>query len=185
MTTLSDTELFEHLRMATPGAGVAFTELYRRHHHWAYAYCLKVLGREEEAKDVFQETFIRVYRTAPQSETAVTNVAGLIMRICRNLCLNVQRDRKTTVEIEDIHLVVDTHHHYEKDELLDLIDAALDCLDAEDREVFVLRMYHDISYDEISRQTGLTVAAVKNRVWRAKSRIKVLLAPVLSEFDRL
>ena len=185
ITSMTDTELYDDVRLQTKEAGASFTELYRRHQQWTYAYCLKVIGREDDAKDVFQETFVRLYRTAPSMTTPVTNVPGLIMRIARNLCLNHRRDQKETVEIEDIHLVVDTHHQYEKDELLELIRTALACLDEDYREVFVMRLYQDMSYDEIASLTGHSAAAVKTKVWRAKQRIQDLLAPVLAEFERL
>jgi RNA polymerase sigma-70 factor (ECF subfamily) len=185
MTMLSDTDLFEDVRLGTANAAAAFTELYRRHQQWTYAYCLKVIGREDDAKDVFQETFVRFYRSAPTCKEPVANVPGLIMRIARNLCLNHRRDRKETVEIEEMHLVVDAHHQYEHDELLELIQAALACLDVEYREVFVMRLYQDMPYDEIAELTGQSVSAVKTKVWRAKQRIQDLLAPVLAEFERL
>ncbi len=181
----TDTELYDELRKGSASASSAFAELYRRHQHWAYAYCLKVIGREDDAKDVFQETFIRFYRSAPESTSPVANVPGLIMRIARNLCLNLRRDSKDTIELDDMHLVVDVHHQYEKDELLDLIGTALNCLEAEYREAFVLRLYHDMSYDEIATLTSQTIPAVKNKVWRAKERVKQLLAPVLAEFERI
>lgn len=185
LSSYSDTDLFGLLQRKAAEAEQAFAELYRRHQQWMYAYILRVVGSADEAKDIFQETFIRIVRTAPESKEPVANVAGLLMRTARNLCLNHLRDRKQTVELEDIHLVADQRGHYERDELLGLIATALDTLDTEYREAFVMRLYHDLSYDEIAELTNSTVPAVKNRVWRAKDRIKQLLAPVLAEFERL
>lgn len=184
-TTPTDTELFGLLQRRAAEAEQAFGELYQRHQQWVFAYVLKVVGSVDEAKDIFQETFIRIVRTAPDTKEPVQNVAGLLMRIARNLCLNHLRDRKETVEIEDLHLVADQRGHYERDELLGLISVALDTLDVEYREAFVMRLYHDLPYDEIAEITKTTVPTVKNRVWRAKDRIKHLLAPVLAEFERL
>lgn len=185
LSHISDTDLYGVLQGNKKNTDRAFAELYRRHQQWVYAYVLKVVGNEDEAKDVFQETFIRFVRNAPTSKDAVQNVSGLLMRIARNLCLNHVRDRKETVELDELHLVHDQRGHYERDELLGLIAAALDTLDVEYREAFVMRLYHDISYDEIAEITGTTVPTIKNRVWRAKERIKHLLAPVLAEFERI
>lgn len=181
----SDSELFGLLQRRAAESEQAFGELYRRHRQWIYAYCLKVVGREDDAKDMFQETFVRFVRSAPDQQRSVGNVAGLLMRIARNLCLNHIRDRRETVTIEDYHMIVDGQHTYEHDELLRLLDAALDCLDTEYREAFVMRLYHDLPYEEIAAITETTVAAAKNRVWRAKERVKHLLSPVLAEFERL
>lgn len=185
LSARTDTELYGLLQHNAAQAEQAFGELYARHQQWVFAYVLKVVGDEDDAKDVFQETFIRFVRSAPSSKEAVANVPGLLMRIARNLCLNHVRDRKETVELDDLHLVSDQRGHYERDELLGLISTALDTLDVEYREAFVMRLYHDMSYDEIAEITKTTVPTAKNRVWRAKERIKHLLAPVLAEFERL
>ena len=185
VTALTDSELFGLLQRQAAEAEQAFAELYRRHQQWVYAYILKIVGREDDAKDIFQEVFIRIARSAPTQKEVVANVAGLIMRTARNLCLNYLRDRKETIELTEFHLIADQRGHYERDELLGLITTALDTLDVEYREAFVMRLYHDLSYEEIAEITSTTIPTVKNRVWRAKERIKQLLAPVLSEFERL
>ncbi len=186
LTSHTDTELFGMMQRQADRAEQAFGVLYERHRQWVYAYILKVTGRADEAADVFQEVFLRLVRAAEQNRSEeVANLPGLLMRITRNLCLNHVRDRKEMVELEDLHLVTDQQSTYERDELLGLISMALDTLEVEYREAFVMRLYHDLSYDEIARVTGSTVPAAKNRVWRAKERIKQLLAPVLAEFERL
>ncbi|MBI3257902.1 MAG: RNA polymerase sigma factor [Ignavibacteriae bacterium] len=182
-TSYSDTVLFDALKRAKPESEYAFAELYNRYNQRIYSYCLKVTGNADEARDIFQETFIRFFRSAAQ-EAEIENVGGFVMRIARNLCLNYNRDKKETIAIEDFHLTYNPLN-YEQEELLGLVQTALEYLDYEYREVFVMRQYHDLSYEEIAEITGDTIPALKNRVWRAKEKIKHILSPYIADISKL
>lgn len=175
----TDTELLGMLRASHDDAERAFAELYNRYAQKLYLYCRKVLGNETDAHDVFQETWMR-FHTAAKGGTKVENAVGYIFRIARNLCLNRRRTTVTFVEFE--HTMVSTHDKpYEQKELLSLVDRALDVLDMEYREAFVLHEMEGMTYDEIAIITGDTVPALRNRVWRARKQIRKLLSPFLAE----
>jgi RNA polymerase sigma-70 factor (ECF subfamily) len=72
---------------------------------------------------------------------------------------------------------------YEQRELLQILATSLELLDTEQKDAFVLRMYQGLSYNEISKITGDSVSAVKNRVWRAKEKIKEILTPYLEDLS--
>ncbi len=182
-TAYSDSQLFDVLRRSSGAESeYAFGELYHRYNQRIYAYCLKVTGNSDEARDIFQETFVRFFKSAAH-ESSIENVGGFLMRIARNLCLNYNRDKKETVAIEEFHLTVHGHH-YEQEELLTLIHTALEYLDFEYRDAFVMRQYHDMSYEEIADITGDSIPALKNRVWRAKEKIKQILSPYIADISK-
>jgi len=112
------------------------------------------------------------------------NIGGYIITIARNLCLNYKRDRKQLESFEDYMNLSqnDTQESMDNKEQLELIQSALDKLPIEYREAFVLRQYQGYSYQEIADITGDTDSTVKNRVWRAKEKIKSLLAPYLKDY---
>lgn len=175
----TDAELFGMIRAPHTEAERAFAELYNRYAQKLYLYCRKVLGNETDAHDVFQETWMR-FHTAAQRGTGVENIGGYIFRIARNLCLNRRRSTTTFVELE--HTMMTAHDKpYEQKELLSLVDRALDVLDMEYREAFVLHEMEGMSYGEIAAITGDTIPALKNRVWRARKQIRKLLSPFLAE----
>lgn len=175
----SDTELYGLLCAPPDTAERAFAVLYNRYAQKLYLYCRKVLGSETDAHDVFQETWMK-FHTAATKATDVANVGGYIFRIARNLCLNRRRGTTTLVGLDDT--VFATHDRpYEQKELLSLIDRALDVLDLEYREAFVLHEMEGLAYEEIAAITGDTVPALKNRVWRARKQIRKLLSPFLAE----
>ncbi len=182
-STYSDEELSLLLNSGDNKAEKAFAELYSRYSHKVYAYCLKILGNREDAGDVFQDTFVRFFNTAKQ-RPLTGNIGGYIITIARNLCLNYKRDRKQLESFEDYMNLSqnETQENMDNKEQLELIQSALDKLPIEYREAFVLRQYQGYSYQEIADITGDTDSTVKNRVWRAKEKIKSLLAPYLKDY---
>lgn len=179
----SDSELTVLLLEKKSIAEPAFAELYSRYSRKIYAYCLKVLGNKEDASDVFQDTFVRFYNSAKQRQIS-GNIAGYIITIARNLCLNYKRDRKDLDSFEDYMAPSqnETQDNMDSVEQMELIQGALNKLPMEYREAFILRQYQGYSYQEISDITGESSATVKNRVWRAKEKIKNLLAPFLKDY---
>ncbi len=188
METYSDVELFAFIHQGSSGdrrlSEAAFKELYARLSPRIYAYCRKVLSDTDQAQDVFQDTFIRFYNSA-QQEREMTNVAAFLLRIARNLCLNAKRDNNTHrfVEFEEYHSVK-MDNSADNQELMGLINKALEQLPHDYREVFVLREYDGLAYAEIGEIVGCTEATAKIRSFRAKQKIRELLQPYLQDLDR-
>lgn len=176
----SDEELCGIVSRKKSDADKAFAELYARHSHKMYSYCLRMTGDANDARDVFQESFIKFYNTIVE-KVSFTNAAGYLMTITRNMCINKKRAHRVLLNIEDLDLST-TDTAYENSEMLDLIAAALECLDTDYKEAFILRMYQGQSYDEIAEITGASVSAVKNRVWRAKEKLKTILTPYMEDY---
>ena len=176
-TNHTDEELFALL---CRGEKDAFAELYSRYRGRIYAYALRMLGDRERANDIFQETFLRIYQQCTHSQRTVANVSAYIFTTARNLCLNAIRDQKPTTAVEDYHQVVYQPNH-ENIELAELVKTALELLPTSHREAFVLREYDGLSYQEISEVTGQSLASVKIHIFRAKEKLRKILAPYLEE----
>lgn len=161
----------------------AFAELYTRHSNRIYSYCLRIMGTEEDAQDVFQETFLKFFTIAIDLKYT-ENVSAFLFRIARNACINYKRSIRLTDTIEDYKLQ-SNDRGYDQKEILQLIARAMELLDFDTREVFILRMYHGLSYAEIAEITGDTQIAAKNRAWRAKEKIKEILSPFLDEIKQI
>ena len=179
LSKLTDKELYSALTGEKSLAEASFAEIYFRHSDRIYAYCLRVTGNDDDARDVFQDTFINFYNSV-KDNAKVDNLSAYILRIARNLCLNYKRDVKINIELDDINYLTNDES-YENKELMQLIARALDLLDFEYREAFILRLYQGLSYKEIGDITGESMSTVKNRVWRAKDRVKTILLPYLED----
>lgn len=182
---LRDEELFSKLSEKDKSESEkAFLELYNRYASRVYSYCNRILDNKEDARDVFQETFIRFYESA-KVERIMTNVPGFLLKIARNLCFNFKRTRHRNVTIEDYMHFEEYSKSHEMDELLELINLALTGLSDGLREAFVLREYEGMSYAEISDFLGISIALVKVRIFRAKQKIREFLAPHIAELTKL
>ncbi|MDQ1267090.1 MAG: hypothetical protein QG635_2243, partial [Bacteroidota bacterium] len=133
-----------------------------------------------DLEDIFQETFIKFYQNV-KKDYKQTNIPGYLIKIARNLCLNYKRDKRQTVEIEDYDFSNNDNDRYEQKELLGLINMALELLEFDYKEVFILREYDGLPYEEIASICGLSLANAKSRVFRAKQKIKEILAPYLKD----
>ena len=79
---MSDNELYYLLNSDKKTAERAFSELYSRHSPRIYAYCRRFLGNREEAQDVYQEAFVRFFKSAKQ-QREMTNVPAFLLKIGR------------------------------------------------------------------------------------------------------
>lgn len=181
VTRQSDSELCRMLRGSKRESEAAFKELYYRHAPRLHAYCYRIMEHREEAADVFQETFLRFFDLA-RREREMTNVPGFLLRIARNLCLNRRRNRPRHISIEELDLPSDARPHLENEELQHLIERAVELLDEEFREAFILRECENLSYEYIAELTGTTVSNAKSRVFRARQKLKKLLEPNIKAF---
>jgi RNA polymerase sigma-70 factor (ECF subfamily) len=177
----NDNELFDLLNSDKKTAEMAFAELYLRHSPRIYAYCRRFLGNKNDAQDVFQDTFVRFVESSKKPRL-MTNVPAYLLKIARNLCVNVKRHEKYPVTFED-YMVPDDHNN-DNDELLKLIKMAIDILPVEYKDIFILREYDGLTYTEIAEVTNTTLAAVKIKLFRAKQKVREILSPYLSELNK-
>jgi RNA polymerase sigma-70 factor (ECF subfamily) len=175
-----DLELFRALAGDEPVAQAALTRLYRRYSQRIYTYCRKITADNHVAEDLLQETFVKLYDSGRQARP-VENVPAYLMTIARNLCLSHRaRSHRQFVPVEDFHLT-SRDMPYEQKELLQLIQASLELLPDDYREAFVLREYNGLSYNEIAEVIGQSLDVVKVRIFRAKKRLREILAPYLED----
>ncbi|MBX3043787.1 MAG: RNA polymerase sigma factor [Candidatus Kapabacteria bacterium] len=179
----SDSELVSLLGEDRETASEAFKAIYDRYSPVVHSYCIKVLGYEETAEDVFQETFIKFFNNYSR-ESDRFNIQGYLLTIARNLCLNVKRDKKETVSDDYLDVLYSEEQSYEQKELLGLINRTIELLDEEHREAFVLREYSGLEYSEIAELCKTSVSNAKSRVFRAKQKIKKILEPYLKELSQ-
>ncbi len=179
----SDAELYYMLCDDKKAAEKAFAELYARLSGKVYAYCLRFLGDKEEARDIFQEAFMKFHQSADKNRE-MTNVSGFLMRIARNLCINATRKDNTEISYEEYMGFHDDEYARDKKELLGLIKKSLKQMPEDYREYFVLREYDGFSYLEIAEIMNTNIDTVKVKIFRAKKKMREILAPYLKELTK-
>ncbi len=181
-STYSDKELAELLKSDRIKSEKAFTEIYDRYSQKIFAYCLRVLGNKELAEDIFQETFLRFFQHIDPTHEKL-NIQRFLIRIARNLCLNYKRNSKINIPIEEIDNLIEQDRNTDEKEYQDLIKYAIELLELEYKEPLVLRVYNEISYDEIAEILNITPGNARIRVHRAKEKLKDILSPYIKDLE--
>lgn len=188
---LRDPDIRLMLRVRDDEAG-AFEELVERYQRRLVAVMNHLVGNAEEAEDLAQETFLRVYR-ARKKYRPRSKFSTWLFTIANNLALNWlrSRQRKPVVPLNAREsgplgprpaeqLVSDEgtgpSQKIEKQELANVIRRALDGLNERQRMAVVLNKFEDMNYAEIAEVMSLTTKGVKSLLSRARMNLRNVLA---------
>lgn len=170
------------------GDAGAFELLLSRHQRSVYNLAVRFLGDRDEAEDVTQETFFRIFKAAP-TYTPDAKFTTWLYTIVKNLCFNVLRGRKSgqLVPMESEYLPElptgdeGPIERIARAQTRDAVIRAVARLPENMRMALILNKYHDLQYDEIARIMGCTVNAVKLRMYRARLILAKELAGLTGE----
>src|SRR5207244_7443567 len=157
----------------------AFDVIVERHRRAVYQLCYRFVGNHEDASDLAQDVFIRAYRGL-RTFRADATLATWLYRIGVNVCLN--RVSAKTLPSEPIaeRQFVDDAAESPSDRMLKAergarVRAAIAQLPKKQRATLILRMYHEMSHQEIADTLGSSVGAVKANFFHALGNLKKLL----------
>lgn len=158
----------------------AFEEIYSRYSSRVYLYCKKFSGTAN-AHDIFQETFLK-YLHAVEKGAEIINALSYLLKIARNLNINFKKNSKE-IPFEIDKLVIPIYDSsIESDEMLRMLESAIELLPSEYKEAFVLQTFENLSYQEISDFLELPISTVRNRIVRAKAKLRKIISPNLEEY---
>lgn len=145
-------------------------------------YAFNLTGDLEMARDVVQDTFIKLYEQDP-ARLDGPGLKAWLYTVCRNRSLDLMRRRRRLVSIEDSpvdHLADPTPSPDRQAEAQDetaLVLRTLQRLPANQAEVLRLKFQNDLSYQEIAEVTGLSPSNVGFLIHTGLKRLRSLLAP--------
>jgi len=174
---LSDNELFLLVRDHNDVA--AFREIYRRYHKRIFAYCFRIVGQEEGARDAFQNIFTAVYEQRQQFEPGEFSrwLFSIAKRQAQRVYTRYVADR-VSADAEEVALetMIDEDAPDSEDlHLASFVRNAVNELPEEFREVIILRYFEDLSYQDIAKRLDISLSLAKVRVNRAKAKLQSLL----------
>jgi RNA polymerase sigma-70 factor (ECF subfamily) len=169
----------------------AFAELVELYHHRLLMVMHHLVGNAEEAEDLSQEVFLRVYRGRKKYHPRA-KFSTWLFTIANNLALNALRSRQrkpiVPLDVRDSgplgprpaeRLVQDREHppsqRLQQQELAGIVRKALEQLNERQRMAVVLNKFEDMNYAEIAEVMGLTTKAVKSLLSRARDNLRVAL----------
>ena len=168
----------------------AFRKLVERYKKPAFFIALGLVGNLEDAYDLSQEAFIRVY-TNLRNFNPRHRFFNWFYAILTNLCKNHLRDIgvrkryiKSEVDAAELNRVGQESHNpdvlLEKDETSLRLWEEINKLPFEFREIIVLKHFQGFSYKEISETLGIPMGTVMSRLYHARKRLKDNLKDVLN-----
>jgi len=153
-----------------------FGQLVRRYEKCLYDFICRVSG-EVDAEDVFQETFVRVFRHARTFE-AKGSFRSWVFSIAANVCRShVARRRPETDDIDAAGSEATSGAPSppvaaQSKEVEGRVAEAVAALPTDQREVLVLRVYHDLSYPEIAQALDRPLGTVKSQMRYALEKLR-------------
>lgn len=181
------------VKLAAQGDRAAFEKLVRRHQRALVNHLYRVTGQREEAFDLAQEVFIKVFQSLASFDPRYRFTTWLY-RIASNCAIDHLRKRQPrTCSLLQGSGAVDgapegplvsgtgpgPHEIFELRELESRLERAILALPPDYRQLILLRHRQHCRYDEIARITRLPMGTVKNRIFRAREILKNELADVL------
>jgi len=161
------------------GRREAFDLIVERHRRPVYQLCYRFVGNHEDASDLAQDVFVRAYRGLRNFRGQAT-LATWLYRIGVNVCLNRVSARGLPTEPIADRQFVDSTADVAPDRLVRTerqarVRAAIARLPRKQRATLILRMYHEMSHQEIAAALGSSVGAVKANFFHALGNLKKLL----------
>jgi RNA polymerase sigma-70 factor, ECF subfamily len=173
------------------GNSDAFRVLVERHSHSVFRLAFRMTGNEQDAEDLVQETFLRVYRQIGRFDGRAS-FGTWLYRIAANCSLDLIRSRRRRQEQQvpaddEGREMVDAAAAEDpapdrlafSGELQQLIAPALGRLSPMERAAFVLRHYEGMCIEEIGQALGVHAGAAKHSVFRAVQKLRRALEPAV------
>lgn len=176
----------ELLKRCLAGDNSAWEALLRAHSRSIYNLCYRFTGRAEEAQDLTQEVFIKVFQTLKTYDAAQGAFSTWLNRVARNHLVDhyrrTKRDRLTSSLEDELPTIeekpsaeIEPIARLESRERREILQAGLDKLSPDLREAVILRDFHDLDYVEIAQVLGVPEGTVKSRINRGRLELARVL----------
>jgi RNA polymerase sigma-70 factor, ECF subfamily len=193
--TITDEELVARCKRELPGNTRSYELLVQRHMNRVYSIVYRIVCNKEEAEDITQEVFVKVYHGLKKFEQQAS-FSSWVYRIATNSALDsldkIKRQQKhitspsnTVSNVKDeernpLHLHASTEAGPEESsiqrELRECISQILRQMDRQQARLLILRDFDDVSYDEIASLLKVGLSAVKMRIHRARLAFQELFS---------
>lgn len=173
---LSNNELLYHLQKF--GNEIYFTELYNRFFHLIFGFCLKQLANRTAAEDATSRCFEAMFNSIRDSR--ISNLAGWILGMARNICLTIHREKKKVKPIDtltednlfsepEVEYIIEQESASIRNEI---IQREIYKLKPIQQQCIILFYYEKKNYQEIQDELGINFAAVKSNLQNGKRLLR-------------
>lgn len=150
-----------------------FAEIVKRYSGMVFSKTLSIVRREELAKEVTQQTFIRAYERLAYWRN--DSLGPWLVTIAIHTALNeLERERKTRGN--NIPSSSASEYDADHEALLQRMEKAVDTLPEQDRQLIRMHYYQQVKTEEIARQTGLSQSNVLVRLHRVRDKLRKMMS---------
>jgi len=166
------------VRACQGGEREAFSGLVERYQRDVYRLCYRYVNNHHDANDMAQEAFLKAFRALP-SFRGDSSFSTWLYRIAVNTCLNFRQSRRApyeplSEELPDLRPPVALS--IEEGERAASVRAAVAKLPEKQRATLILKLYHELTHEEVARILGSSVGTVKANLFHALNNLRKTLA---------
>ena len=168
----------EAIEASRRGEREAFDRLVERYQRDIYRLCYRYVNDHEDANDLAQEVFLKAWRGISRFR-GESSFSTWLYRIAVNACLNFRALRRpTTQELPEALAdpVPGAVARAESDDEARRVRAAVSRLPEKQRATLILKVYHELTHEEVARILGSTVGTVKANLFHALGNLRRLMA---------
>jgi RNA polymerase sigma-70 factor, ECF subfamily len=184
MKEMSDVILLEQMAR---GDEEAFAEIYRRYKNVIYGFVYRMTRDAGATEDITQECFVFLIERPSQYDQHLGSLTTFLCSVARRRVLNLLRRKyRSDVQLDDqdfewAHGDGDPLASLLSTERVEKLEEGIMRLTVDQREVLILREFHELSYGEIAAVTQTEMATVKTRLYRARQALSSILRPYVTE----
>lgn len=168
----------ELIQEAVRGSQPAFRAIVEANQGFVYAVAFRFVNDSQEAEDITQEVFVRLWKNLKSYRHEV-KLTTWLYKIVTNRCLDFLksrhgRQRKNKVDISTTHFVQDSstpEKEFQQQELSRIIHAAAEELTPKQKAVFILRDLEGLSQEEVSETLSMSTGNVKSNLFYARKKM--------------
>ncbi|PIS26868.1 MAG: RNA polymerase sigma factor [bacterium (Candidatus Stahlbacteria) CG08_land_8_20_14_0_20_40_26] len=175
------------IKKVAEGDEVAFEQIVRKYEHRVLNTIYRYIGKSDEAEDIAQEVFIKVWHHA-KSFKGKSKFSTWLYRIVVNQCLNYRSKHKERLaSLDEIMEQGKTPEslkveiEFERQRKSKIMKRAIDDLSKRQRIALVLSKFEGKSYKEIAQIMGISLSAVESLIFRARGALKKKLLPLIKK----
>lgn len=177
---INEKDLLEFIKKAVDGDLSAFETILKNHQYYAYTVAFRVLTNDDDAKDVVQECFIRIWKSLGSYNRKVKFTTWMY-KIVINLCYDklrrrkAENERRETISDDFVSDIDNPEKLLTNKEQAKIIKHVSNGLPEKQRMVFVLRDLEELTTDEVSQIMNISVESVKTNLSLARKAIRTKL----------
>jgi RNA polymerase sigma-70 factor (ECF subfamily) len=164
----------------------AFQATIRLYQKKVFLLAFSFLRNREDAMDIVQETFMRLYQKIDTFQRG-KNFQNWLLQIAKNLCIDYYRksyskrkEFESENSIEELNLSLDPEHDsFATSDLKEIFSHSIQKLAERQRMIVTMKHYNDLKYDEIAQILNISLGTVKSLHFKAIQNLRRLMSPYL------